>query len=95
MYLYPNNLKAKPKLWLWQLKELVIIGITTLIAVLFYSQFNNIYPLVGSAVYALLSLRLDDMSMLDFIIHSCHFFIFSSQTYTWSNERSLNDNTRK
>ncbi len=95
MFLYPNNLKAKPKLWLWQLKELVIIGVSTLIRALFYSQFNNIYPLVGAPVYAVLSLILDDMSILDFIIHSYHFLILSPQTYAWANERSTHDKNSK
>ncbi len=87
MFLYPNDLKGKPKLWLWYLKDIVIIGIITLIAVLAYTQFNNIYFLVIAATYALLSLRFDDMSILDFLIHSCHFFIFSPQFYTWSVDR--------
>ena len=27
MYIYPNNLKAKPKLWLWELRDIAIIGV--------------------------------------------------------------------
>ena len=27
MFIYPENLKAKPKLWLWQLRDISIIGI--------------------------------------------------------------------
>lgn len=83
MHLYPNNLRSKPILWLWHLKDIVIIGISTLIAVFIYAQFSNIYLLVGVAVYAILSLRFDDLSILDFIVHSCRFFILESQTYTW------------
>ena len=88
MYLYPNNLKAKPVLWFWQLKDIVIIGATALISVIIYTQLNIIHFVVMSAVYALLSLRFDDMSILDFIVHSCHFFIITPQTYTWKKERS-------
>ena len=88
MYLYPNDLKAKPTLWLWQLKDIVIIGATALVAVVIYTQFNIIHFLVMSAVYALLSLRFDDMSIMDFIINSCHFFILQPQTYTWEKERN-------
>ncbi len=96
MYLYPNNLKGKPILWLWYMKDVVIIGITILGSVFFYTQLNLIQPLVGSAVYALLSLRFDDMSILDFIVNSCRFFITQPQSYSWSLERnSLNDKYQK
>ena len=27
MYIYPDNLRAKPKLWLWELRDVAIIGI--------------------------------------------------------------------
>ena len=90
MYLYPNNLKARPTLWLWQLKDIVIIGASSIIAVVIYTQFNIIHFLVITTVYALLSLRFDDMSIMDFIVHSCHFFILQSQTYTWEKERTDN-----
>lgn len=43
MFLYPNNLKSKPILWLWELKDLVIIGVITLIAVFIYSITENLY----------------------------------------------------
>ncbi len=96
MYLYPNNLKAKPTLWLWQMKDVVIIGVTTLISVFIFTQLNLIHFLVITAVYALLSLRLDDMSILDFIINSCHFFITQPQSYSWKLERnSHNDKHQK
>ncbi len=87
MYLYPNNLKSKPILWLWYMKDIVIIGVLTLISVFIYTQLNIIHFLVSTAVYALLTLRFDDMSILDFIIYSCRFFISQPQTYTWKKER--------
>lgn len=88
MYLYPNNLKARPMLWLWYMRDVVILGICTLISVFLYTQLELIHFLVGTAVYALLSLRLDDMSILDFITYSCRFFITQTQTYTWHKERN-------
>lgn len=83
MFLYPNNLKAKPTLWLWHLKDIVIITITILFSVLIYSQFKITIFLILSGVYALLSLRFDDLSILDFLTYSIRFFITEPQTYTW------------
>ena len=33
MYIYPDNLKAKATMWLWELKDLAVIGILVLISV--------------------------------------------------------------
>ena len=27
MYIYPDNLRAKPTLWLWELRDLGVIGV--------------------------------------------------------------------
>ena len=33
MYIYPDNLKSKAVLWLWQLRDIGIIGIGCLVSV--------------------------------------------------------------
>ncbi len=38
IYIYPDNLNAKATLWLWQLRDLAVIGIGLLIAVLALTQ---------------------------------------------------------
>ena len=81
MFLYPNNLKAKPSLWLWHLKDILIIGISFLFSVLIYTQLHINIFMVLSAVYALLSLRFDELSILDFLMYSIHFFITQQQVY--------------
>ena len=40
IYIYPDNLNAKATLWLWQLRDLAIIGIGLLIAVLALTQLK-------------------------------------------------------
>ena len=52
MYMYPDNLKAKATLWLWELKDLGIIGIGLLISVFALSQLGFMPPIVITAVYA-------------------------------------------
>ena len=34
MFIYPENLKAKPMLWLWLLRDIAVIGIGALLSVL-------------------------------------------------------------
>ena len=33
MYIYPDNLKSKAVMWLWELKDLGIIAVGTLISI--------------------------------------------------------------
>ena len=38
MFIYPENLKAKPMLWLWLLRDIGVIGIGALLSVLALTQ---------------------------------------------------------
>ena len=33
MYIYPDNLKSKAVLWLWELRDIAVIGVGALISV--------------------------------------------------------------
>ena len=83
MYIYPDHLRAKATLWLWQLKDIGIIGVAALVSVLAISQLGLWPPIVLTAVYAFLSIRFEDTSILDFIKYACAFFIFKQQFYEW------------
>jgi len=83
MYMYPDNLKAKATLWLWELRDIGIIGIGLLVSVFSLAQLGNMIPIVITAVYAFLSIRFEDTSIMDFIRYACAFFIFKQQMYGW------------
>ena len=83
MYMYPDNLKAKATLWLWELKDIGIIGVGMLISVFAISQTGIMAPIAITAVYAFLAIRFEDTSILDFIRYACAFFILKQQTYEW------------
>ena len=38
MYLYPDNLTARPMLWLWTLRDVALIGIGLLLSALALAQ---------------------------------------------------------
>ena len=38
MYIYPDHLKAKATMWLWQLKDITIVGVGVLLFVLAITQ---------------------------------------------------------
>ena len=46
MYLYPDNLKAKAILWLWELRDIGIIGVGLLISVFALAQLRFLPPFV-------------------------------------------------
>ncbi len=83
MYMYPDNLKAKATLWLWELRDIGIIGIGLLVSVFTLTQLGNMILIVITAVYAFLSIRFEDTSIMDFIRYACAFFIFKQQMYEW------------
>jgi len=83
MYMYPDNLKAKATLWLWELKDIGIIGVGLLISVFALSQTGILVPIVITAVYAFLAIQFEDTSILDFIRYACAFFILKPQMYEW------------
>ena len=78
MYLYPDNLTARPMLWLWALRDVAFIGI----GLLALAQTGFVTPLVVTAVYAFLAIRHDGVSMLDFLRYAGAFF-FGRQYYEW------------
>lgn len=83
MYMYPDNLKAKATLWLWELRDIGIIGVGLLISVFAFSQTGIMVPIAITAVYAFLAIRFEDTSIMDFIRYACAFFILKQQTYEW------------
>ena len=82
-YLYPDNMKSKATLWLWQLRDIGIISVGLLVSVFAFAQTGIFFPLILTAVYAFLSIRFDDVSILDFIKYATAYFFLKRQTFEW------------
>ena len=83
MYLYPENLTARPMLWLWTLRDVAFIGIGLLLSAVALAQTGAIVPMVVTAALAFLCIRHDGVSMLDFLRPAAVFFFFGQQYYEW------------
>lgn len=83
MYSYPDHLRAKATLFLWELRDIGIIGISALISVFALERLGLLPPLALTAVYAFLSIRFEDTSILDFIRFACEYFLLRPQRYEW------------
>ena len=81
--IYPDNLTAKAMLWLWELRDVGVIGVGLLVSILALTQTEIFIPLVLTAVYAFLSIRFDGTSILDFIRYAIAFLITKQQFYEW------------
>ena len=82
-YLYPQNLKAQARLWLWNLKDIAVLGVALLVSVLALSQIGLFLPMALTLVYGFLTIQLDDSSVLDFIKRAARYFLTSQQYYEW------------
>ena len=83
MYIYPNNLKAKPTMWLWAL-----IGVGFILSVLALAQLGLVPPLIATVLYAFLSIRLEDSSILDFLRYALCFLFLKQQYFEWRESES-------
>lgn len=83
LYIYPDNLTAKATLWLWELRDVSVIGVGLLLSVLALTQTGIFVPLVLTAVYSFLSIRFDGTSILDFIRYAVAFLFTKRQFYEW------------
>lgn len=83
---YPYNLKSQAKLWLWNLRDIVIIGVALLLSILALTQIKLVFPLALTLVYMFLSIRLDDTSILDFIRQGVEYFLLTQQYYEWKED---------
>ena len=86
MYIYQDNLKASPMLFLWRLKDLAVIGIGALISLVAISQIGFSIPLVVTLAYAFLAIRSEDTSILDFLKYAIRYFFIEQQEYRWKCE---------
>lgn len=82
MYIYPEHLKARATMWLWQLRDITVIGVGFLLSVLAAVQVGNLIPALFTAAYAFLTIRFEDTSILDFIGYACTYF-FKQQFFEW------------
>ena len=82
-YLYPQNLKATANLWLWGLKDFTILIIAALLSVLVLVKTGVLLPVVAALIYAFMTIRLEDTTILDFIRWAVKFFITTQQYFEW------------
>lgn len=82
-FIYPQNMRASAMLWLWSLKDFAIIVVLALFSALVLASTKIIIPAVATALFAFLSIRTEDDTILDYIKYGTKFFITTQQYYEW------------
>lgn len=88
VFIYPENLSKKPTLWFWQIKDLALIGILGMISIYVYVSINFMLPSVLVITYAILTIRVEEISILDFILYMMN-YLLTKQSYDWSDNEEL------
>jgi hypothetical protein len=82
-YLYPQNLRAEAGMWLWSMRDFAVLAVCALTSALVFSATKSLIPLAVTGVYAFLTIRFEDVCVLDFISWATQFFITQQQYFTW------------
>ena len=82
-YLYPQNLKAKANLWLWSLRDFLILCIAILLSAVALLNSGILLPGALSLGYGFLTIRKDEQAVVDFIVYAFRFFISGQQYFEW------------
>mgnify|MGYP001172634887 CR=1 FL=1 len=77
-YLYPQNLKATANLWLWSLRDFVILAVALV-------QLRFFIPAAATLCYGFLTIRMDDTTVLDFMRYAVRYLISTQQYFEWAN----------
>ena len=82
-YLYPKNLRAKANLWLWGLKDFIILCVMTLISIVMLVKLGVLILAAITLCFAILTIRKEEMTVLDFIKYAIRYFMTEQQEYKW------------
>ena len=82
-HIYPQNLRASARLWLWSLKDFTIMIVAALISVLILTNTGFFVPAAAVCLFGFISIRLEDTTVLDFLRYAVKFFITTQQYFEW------------
>ena len=65
------------------MKDFVILCIALLISVVLFVEFGWLIPAALTLCYAFLTIKKDDVTVLDFIKYAVRYFMSKQQYYEW------------
>jgi len=82
-YIYPQNLKARSQLWLWSIRDFLIFCLMLILSVVILTQIWSFLPFAVTAMFAFLSIRFDDTTIIDYIVCAFRYFVSAQQIFYW------------
>lgn len=82
-YIYPQNMKTDARLWFWGLKDILTLALALTISVILQVKFGFISPAGITLLYGVLSMRIDETSVLDYIRRAFRYFLTEQQYFEW------------
>lgn len=82
-YYYPQNLKAKANIWLWGMRDFIILGVGVLLSVVALVKLGWIVPAAITLCFGFMTIRSGDMTVLEYIRYAVRYFITEQQYYKW------------
>lgn len=70
-------------LWLWSLRDFVILAVAALLSVLALVQLHIFLPAVVVLCYGFLTIRMDDTTVMDFMRYAVRYLISTQQYFEW------------
>ena len=92
-YIYPQNLREPPHLWLWDIKSLLCGIPLLLVGVLSYAGTGWNGLLAVAAGYYLLAIRNGEESVFGFLQICIRYFLTGQQSFQW--QKPIDNRGRK
>ena len=70
-------------LWLWELRDVAVIAAALLLSVFALARTGSFTLLISAVLYAFLSIRVEDNSVLGFLRLAARFLLLQQQYFEW------------
>jgi len=74
-------MKAEASMWLWTMRDFTVVAAAALISALVFAATKLPMPLAVAGVYAFLTIRFEDVCILDFLGWAIQYFITAQQRF--------------
>lgn len=82
-FIYPEHLKSENTVLYWSVKSVIVIVALIIFAVLIWKFTGKLTGGIFAGLYVILTMRIDDMSIMKYITLATRFLITKQQFFEW------------
>ncbi len=82
-YIYPSDLKVSAAVWMWALRDLVILLAAAVLSIFLLVSTHSTLFLALTVAYAVATARVDGRCIADYAVVAFRYFVSVPQTYLW------------